>query len=48
MIAFAAAWLGFGGIAEPFAEIGRITFTIFLILGVLSLFGSETKKGSLG
>lgn len=48
ILGLAAGLLGFAGIAEPFAEIAKIMATIFSNFGVLSLFGSETRRGSLG
>jgi uncharacterized membrane protein YtjA (UPF0391 family) len=48
ILGLAAGLLGSAGIAEPFAEIAKIMATIFSIFGVLSLFGSETRRGSLG
>ncbi len=44
VLALAAAFLGFGGLASSFAGIAQILFVLFLILFVVSLiFG---RKGS--
>jgi uncharacterized membrane protein YtjA (UPF0391 family) len=44
VIALIAALLGFGGIAGSFVGVAKILFVVFLVLAVLSFFGSGYRR----
>jgi uncharacterized membrane protein YtjA (UPF0391 family) len=45
VIALAAAFLGFGGIAGSFVGVAKLLFVIFLILAVMSFLGGGFRRG---
>ena len=48
VIALIAALLGFGGVAGSFVGVAKILFVVFLVLAVVSFWGTASERGPSG